>query len=74
LATIADADPQVHNHPLDYTAIQQAITSSVSNKLNSISVQECIDFPLHVDMKEWVITSDLNSKRYFGHRGTLKEN
>ncbi|CAO3676952.1 unnamed protein product [Umbelopsis vinacea] len=58
---MSDADPQVHNHPLDYTAIQQAITSSVSNKLNSISVQECIDFPLHVDMKEWVITSDLNN-------------
>jgi len=61
LATIADADPQAHNHPLDYATIQQAITSSVNDRLAAPNEPECVEFPLHIDIKEWAITSDLNN-------------
>ncbi|KAM3582084.1 GPI transamidase component [Umbelopsis sp. WA50703] len=59
LATIADGDPKAHNHPLDYTTIQHAISASVDQQLHEANNHECIEFPLHIEIKEWRVTSDL---------------
>lgn len=59
LATIADGDPKAHNHPLDYLTIQNAITASVDQQLHQANTQQCVEFPLHIEIKEWRITSDI---------------
>jgi hypothetical protein len=62
LASIADGDPQAHNRPLDFAAIQETVTSNVNTRLTAINARDCVDFPLHVDIKDWAITTDIKSK------------
>jgi Phosphatidylinositol-glycan biosynthesis class S protein len=62
LASIADGEPQAHNRPLDFAVIQETITSNVNNRLASANARECVEFPLHVNIQNWPITSDMKSK------------
>lgn len=66
MATIADADPKAHNHPLDYPTIQNAIAASVDQQLHQANTQQCVEFPLHIELKEWRITSDIIGKFTLG--------
>lgn len=62
LASIADGEPQAHNRPLDFAVIQETITSNVNSRLASTNAKECVEFPLHVNIQNWPITSDMKSK------------
>ncbi|KAG2179107.1 hypothetical protein INT43_001957 [Umbelopsis isabellina] len=59
LASIADADPKAHNHPLDYPTIENAIAASVDQQIYQANTQQCVEFPLNIEIKEWRITSDI---------------
>ncbi|CAO3684438.1 unnamed protein product [Umbelopsis ramanniana] len=61
LASIADGEPQAHNRPLDFAVIQETITSNVNSRLASNKATECVEFPLHVNIQNWPITSDMKN-------------